>query len=845
MKKSNTTTAANKEAIIQSVETVLCQKEYAFYVEFAHRPVGSRKSLWLHSTHLDYLCNNVQSFIESDTGHAFDILILQCPPQHGKLCSDDTPVPTPNGWVMHGDLRVGDYVFGRDGKSVRILAELNKGQEADYLVSFSDGGSIQVHGAHEWVVYDRKHHKECVYETRQMAEWGLWYQDGTKLRTRFSVDHNTAIHYDAAEVPVHPYFLGLWLGDGTTTKPAITMHPDDVEPIKKIRNLGFIPSTICTHSTTGINTYYFCGQPSAAMKTLGLGYRKGLRKHIPTTYKQASIEQRLELIAGMIDSDGYIYSPNGRVTISNTNKTLIDDFAEVCRSLGWRCTISAATPKLSSSKIQGKQTIYQLTFQPDMEIPTALPRKHTTHLDALRRSRGIVSVERCEPQKGKCITVEGGVYLVGKTMIPTHNSQSITETLPSWYLGKWPDKRVIIASYNEDTAERFCRRNKQKIREVGERLFGLKISKDVDRATEFEVEGHVGQMLSRGLSGGITGNPANLFIIDDPIKNRSEADSDTTRDSQWAEWLNSIKTRLASGAKVIVILTRWHEDDIAGRILANEKNVTLINLPCEAEENDPLGRKPGDALFPEIGKDNQWLAEFKAGYQTAEGARAWYALFQGHPSAAEGGLIKRSWWRYYNKLPDYFDEQIQSWDCTFKDSSNSDFVVGTVWGRIGGSYYLLDLIKKRMDIVQTMQEIQNMTAKWPKALLKLIEDKANGPAVIQMLRTKVPGIVAVNPQGGKAARVSAVSPAIEAGNVYLPEQSLMPWVGEFVEECSAFPTGTHDDQVDSMSQALNRLIYNTKSSFKAPDKHPINSIEARLERQIERLTKKKRSVIDW
>lgn len=170
-------------------------------------------------------------------------------------------------------------------------------------------------------------------------------------------------------------------------------------------------------------------------------------------------------------------------------------------------------------------------------------------------------------------------------------------------------------------------------------------------------------------------------------------------------------------------------------------------------------------------------------------------------------MLKREWWKYYDFDPrvKQWDEMAQSWDCTFKDSDGSDYVVGQVWGRIGANKYLLDQWRARADINATMQAIINMTAKWPKARAKYIEDKANGPAIIQLLKARIGGIIAVNPEGGKIARVSAVAPEIEAGNVYLPEGK--PWVQDFVEEAAAFPRGANDDQVDAMSQAINKMQY--------------------------------------
>lgn len=389
---------------------------------------------------------------------------------------------------------------------------------------------------------------------------------------------------------------------------------------------------------------------------------------------------------------------------------------------------------------------------------------------------------------------------------PQHGkSQAITETLPSYYLGKWPERRVIETSYGDDLARRFGRRNKQKVERFGQELFNISLSRNSRSDTEFEIT-QGGSMISRGIMAGITGQPGDLIIIDDPIKNRQEAESQTYRERIWDEFLNSILTRLSASGVIILIMTRWHEDDLAGRLLKVMPDKCLeINIPLEAEDNDILGRQPGEALFPEIGKDNIWLADFKKAYITQEGSRAWSALMQGRPTALEGNMLKRSWWRYYKELPAQFEAMVQSWDLTFKDSDGSDYAVGQVWGKLGGNYYLVDQVRDRMDFPTTIQAIKNMTAKHPEVLIKLIEDKANGSAVISMLRNKIPGIIPVNPEGGKVARVNAVSPAIEAGNVYLPEGAM--WINDFIEEASAFPNGKHDDMIDAMSQGLNRLIY--------------------------------------
>lgn len=398
---------------------------------------------------------------------------------------------------------------------------------------------------------------------------------------------------------------------------------------------------------------------------------------------------------------------------------------------------------------------------------------------------------------------------------PQHGkSMTITETLPSWYLGKYPTHRVIEASYNDDFAEKFCRKNKDKIKTYGKKVFDIELA--TDRATEFELSNKVGGMISRGIQGGITGNPANLIIIDDPIKNRLEADSETFRKRLWEEWLNSIKTRLAARAKIIVIMTRWHEDDLVGRIIKTEHAVTVINLPCEAEANDQLGRSVGDPLMPEIGKDKKWLEDFKKGYQTTEGKRSWLALYQCRPTSEDGNLVNRKWWGRYDTLPEMVTTLI-SVDATFKDNPDNDFVAIEVWGKRDAFIYLIDLLNKRMDFTDTVRAVRAFKTKYPKAFI-IIEDKANGSAIISVLRKEIPGIIAVNPEGGKIARVNAVSPYIESGNVLLP--SFQSFTDDFINQFSEFPTGAHDDMVDSASQALNRLIFNSAKVKQPEDWQP-------------------------
>ncbi len=402
---------------------------------------------------------------------------------------------------------------------------------------------------------------------------------------------------------------------------------------------------------------------------------------------------------------------------------------------------------------------------------------------------------------------------------PQHGkSMSVTEALPAWVLMRNPETRVILASYNEESAERFARRNREKLSQWGPLLFDVAPG-GVNRATEYEIAGHRGRLISRGIMSGITGNAADLLIIDDPIKNREEADSPAYREKLWGEWLNSLKSRLAAGAKVILIMTPWHEDDLSARIRRTESAVKLLRLPVEAEASDPLGRVPGAALCPELGKGDKWLAQFRRSYlnDPSGGQRAWMALYQCRPRAERGNIVKRDWWRLYDAPPDAFGTCCVSVDAAFKGGERNDFVAITVWGRRDADYYLLECVNRRMDFVETLQAIREIRQRRPAVRAVLIEDKANGSAIINVLRREM-FCIPVDPKGDKVSRVYGAAPAIESRHVFLPRSAL--WLEEYLDQWTAFPAGRHDDMVDSSTQALHWLFGKSGDVPKAPEGRP-------------------------
>jgi predicted phage terminase large subunit-like protein len=393
---------------------------------------------------------------------------------------------------------------------------------------------------------------------------------------------------------------------------------------------------------------------------------------------------------------------------------------------------------------------------------------------------------------------------------------------PTWVLTQNPDCRIVVASYGQGLANRNGKAIRTRV--VTNPDLGLKLAPDNGAAHEWTLAGHEGGVLSVGIGAGLTGRPADLLVIDDPIKDRKEADSETYRNNVWDWWTDVASTRLAPGAPVLLILTRWHEDDLAGRLLEHEPDLwRVINIPAQADhdpdkgETDPLDRAPGEWMQSARGRtDEQWERR-KATAVTSKGARTWSALYQGRPTPPSGKLFQRESWRQYDiplwlDMPDgskqvtHYDGLLLSWDMAFKDLDDSDYVVGQVWMRRGVDCFLLDQVHERLDFTATCQKFRELAARWPQATLKVVEDKANGTAVINSLRRIVGGIVPESPTESKQARAAAVSPLVEAGNVWLPAPELAPWVGVFIDEAAGFPAGAHDDQVDAMSQALNRLV---------------------------------------
>ena len=399
------------------------------------------------------------------------------------------------------------------------------------------------------------------------------------------------------------------------------------------------------------------------------------------------------------------------------------------------------------------------------------------------------------------------------TAPPRHGkSELISHWFPVWYLAKNPTKRIVLVSHEANFAESWSVKCRDAVHRFGDEI-GLSIDPGQNRRNYWKVV-HGGSVVSAGAGGAIVGKGADIIVMDDPIKNEVEASSRLFRDRMWDWWQTVIMTRLEPGGSAVIMHQRWHEDDLIGRLLKEKDHPwVVLNFPAIAESGDILGRAEGQPLWPErfpimvLEERRRRMSPYH-----------FSAIYQQRPSSEGGGLVKRSWWRYWRARPE-FEQMIQSWDLSFGETKGSDYTVGVVLGRRGAETYVVDLIRDRMNARDVITAIRAWAQKYPRAVSKVVEAAASGPAVVQMLRSEVPGLipVPVRGRGKKEDRLQSVVPLLEAGNVLLPEFDLAPWVGELIEEFCAFTpqgsTAPHDDIVDAVVHGLRYL-------YPSSDRHP-------------------------
>ena len=395
------------------------------------------------------------------------------------------------------------------------------------------------------------------------------------------------------------------------------------------------------------------------------------------------------------------------------------------------------------------------------------------------------------------------------TVPPRHGkSELVSRRWPVWHLGQHPDHEFVLASYGQNLANDMSR-DARGVRADSLDLFPrLAPDPSKDGVEKWQFAGEGGCYKAVGVGGPLTGNGAHVLVIDDPVKDRQEADSPIKRERVWQWYQTVAETRLAPGAGVLVMMTRWHEDDLVGRLLEAERTGTgdtwrKVDFPAIAEE-DEEHRRAGEALHPD-----RYPIEVLRRKKRNMGSRNFAALYQQRPVPAAGAVFHRAWMQHYAgdpvALARTLDEVIIVVDATFDDTEGADFVAIQAWGRRGwASLYLLDQVRERMSYPVARKALRMFRTKWATATRVVIEKKANGAALLSDLATVVSGLIPFlpDPHGSKVTRAEVAATRFEARQVWLPSPEWAPWIGDYVLELCSFPAGTNDDQVDGTSMAV-------------------------------------------
>ena len=448
------------------------------------------------------------------------------------------------------------------------------------------------------------------------------------------------------------------------------------------------------------------------------------------------------------------------------------------------------------------------------------------------------------------------------SMPPRSGKSTMTsQYFPLWLLRRHPEWEFVMTSYSESLTTGWAKNLRHFIEDKPE--LGVALRKDSGAQARWEtVEG--GSMYATCTGGALTGRGARVLIIDDPIADFTAAHSPRIRDSLWNWWLSVALTRLEAPYLVLVTMTRWHEDDFAGRLLSQEyegdpRDWENIRLPAMAENDDVL-KRPVDTplLSPIIDETPEQAVERWERTKVSVGSYTYSSMFQQRPAPQKGAIFDVGWWRYWTRDASkatedgrvvYLDPAersnarwIDSWDCAFKGGdSSSSYVVGQRWMRHKANRYLITQQRGRWSFTDTIKRMKmwsrrddQFTSPYGEYVNeRIIEDKANGPAIIDTLKEEIAGIKAVNPGNSKEARARAITPEIESGNVYLPHPTDPgnEWVTDLLSELRNFLHDMYDDQVDALTQSLTVLRGSGTGSITVPGR---SATHGRMERDITR-----------
>ena len=664
--------------------------KFESYMLYMERNRWQHKRFYLPRRNTLKIVANDMQRLEDDE---LDVYGLSMPSRVGKLIADDVPVMTRNGWKNHGDLAIGDEVVGLNGEFVKVTHVFPK-NVANVRVHFTDHTYIDCHENHEWLVHDRSRGAERIVETKELAK--SKYNENGHERCRFQLPIMQTIDGEQKDLPIDPYILGAWLGDGTKSKPCLTICHTDAcianAIMKKYR---------CTavYSQIGCNVYAFDGL-RADLKQLGMCQRdNAVEKFIPQEYLIASKKQRLELLAGLLDTDGCLKKKEKRYDYSTINPRLRDGIVSLVSSFGWRVCVSTYEAKTSSSGIVGKHDVFRISFNPTEYIPCKVDRKQLKEFSKQKRI-GIEGIEYIEPRQGNCISVEGGIYRVGERFKPTHNS-TICVFFLTWVGLRKPDSHNAMGGHSGQLAKRFFRGLSNIIEQPEYRyaeLFKLwhsefmnvvqaKSSDPAEFTINLGTPDEFATYTCRGIDGTWTGavdvSADGYLYVDDLVRDREHSLSPSRMENTYQEYQNKMLDRMNDGAKKMLVGTLWSViDPLERERKLNEDNPRALFRKIPAlNENDE-----SNFQYKVKGFSTKYYIDMRDRLDRAE----WMAKFMQQPFVREGLTFPIEELRFFNgQIPLERHRTISHIDVAFgggdslsmpicKDFGDDKYIVGWI-----------------------------------------------------------------------------------------------------------------------------------------------------------------------
>ena len=758
-------------------------------------------------------------------------LIIQAPPQHGKALHVDTPILTTRGWKRHEDLRPGDFVFGEDGTPKRVKWNSGAYMCESQCVNFADGFGLIAARQHEWIIYaDHDDHKGRI---REIAETQQIFERRNRRNPFIMAD--AIIQMPESELPIAPYLLGVWLGDGNSCDKWISCGSQDIEHLRPLAEEIKQDKTAYRVHLSGLET--------KDLRKLGLLHNK----HIPLRYLLASEDQRRQLLIGLMDTDGCV-NTRGTCEFCQKDGKLANDVYVLLRSLGYKPTRHKYTARLYGKDCGNK---VRIMFHPDRtEHIFDIPRKQkrlenkTCHDRKDKKRLFIDSVSDIQPQKVNCIEVDGGIYLAGYELVPTHNSQGSSRFLPADMLGLYPDIKICICSYAATIAKDFNRDVQRLIdKQEYHSVFPDTVLNNSNVVTVadnylrnsdvFEIVNHTGSLRVVGRGGSLTSKTVDVMIYDDLYKDSQEANSPIIRAAAW-DWFTKVaQTRLHNDSQQLIVFTRWHPDDIIGKIIESENVIfaerwedfdnipsnswVLVNFEAiktgNATEID--NREHGQPLWPARHSLERLLAQKKIDPIGFE------CLYQGDPGNAEGKLYQpfKTWvekqeWGTYIRSGCYVDVADQGDDYLFAASYDIYKSENQIWNENKKRFEPL-LFALITDIEFTDESTDVTTVTVPRLIninnvqKAWIESNNGGSQFEKVVKKKIRAITVPFYQGeNKEARIVTNAP-------FVNQHIIMPFGWEtrykkFYDHITAFlrkfDANEHDDDADGLTGIYEKEI---------------------------------------